>query len=211
LTLDPPPCCGNRLGGRPDTSNMGRGISPRCTPPFAIHLVGISSKCTRSIAGGSSLEQTSLMLYYSGDNTVFTTRRCRRHLCQHQSSRRPPRRHPRPPKIIMAALKPADPLGQDIAVSRAAELLKSVARLSRPPQCCRLGEVGACSQQTAKNSVSGQPATLSPRSRATPLDHAGRRRHRTCHPDKSLQRFMSTMNEPDVVPPSSGKASKAPE
>jgi len=125
LTLDPSDRrWGTVWGADPLASNMGAvGFARVCTPESWLSTwSGISSNASFDRCG-SSLEQPVLMLYYTGDNTVFPSDAAAIYASIKSSKKY---------RVDIRgnhhgqALKPGDPLGQDIAVSHAAEWLKSV-------------------------------------------------------------------------------------
>jgi hypothetical protein len=116
---------GTVWGADPIASNMGAvGFARVCTPESWLSTwSGISSNASFDRCG-AALEQPVLMLYYTGDNTVFpsdaaaifatikSTQKTRVDIRGNHHGH---------------ALKSGDPLGQDIGVARAVEWLGSVA------------------------------------------------------------------------------------
>jgi hypothetical protein len=126
LTLDPSDRrWGTVWGADPVASNMGAvGFARVCTPESWLSTwSGISSNASFDRCG-SALQQPVLMLYYTGDNTVFPSDASAIYASINSTA-----------KIRVDirgnhhghALKPGDPPAQDIAVSHAVEWLKSVA------------------------------------------------------------------------------------
>ena len=132
LTLDPSDRrWGTVWGADPIASNMGAvGFARVCTPESWLSTwSGISSNASFDRCG-SSLQQPVLMLYYTGDNTVFpsdaadiyanikSTQKTRIDIRGNHHGH---------------ALKPGDPLAQDIAVSRAVGMARVRVWLSFVP------------------------------------------------------------------------------
>lgn len=124
LTLDPSDRrWGTVWGPDPVASNMGAvGFGRVCTPESWLSTwSGISSNASFERCG-ASLEQPVLLLYYTGDNTVFpgdvaaiydsigSSRKTRIDIRGNHHGH---------------ALRPGDPMGQEIAVSGAAEWLQN--------------------------------------------------------------------------------------
>jgi hypothetical protein len=124
LTLDPSDRrWGTVWGPDPLASNMGAvGFGRVCTPESWLSTwSGISSHASFERCG-AALEQPVLLLYYTGDNTVFPGDVAA--IYQSIGSSRKTRIDVRG-NHHGHALRPGDPVGQGIAVSRAVEWLKS--------------------------------------------------------------------------------------
>lgn len=114
---------GTVWGADPIASNVGAvGFGRVCTPESWLSTwSGLSSNASFERCG-SSLEQPVLMLYYTGDNTVFPSDAASIYdsIKSTDKSRVDVRGNHHG-----HALKAGDPLGQDVAVSKAVEWLKS--------------------------------------------------------------------------------------
>jgi hypothetical protein len=126
LTLDPSDRrWGTVWGADPIASNMGAvGFARVCTPESWLSTwSGVSSNASFDRCG-SSLEQPVLMLYYTGDNTVFPSDAAAIYASIRSTTKT---------RVDVRgnhhghSLKPGDPLAQDVAVSNAVEWLQSVA------------------------------------------------------------------------------------